>query len=39
MNKSTRYFSNKQEKHVAKSLKGRQTANSGATPFYKVLTY
>lgn len=35
MNKSTRYFSNKQEKHVAKSLKGRQTANSGATPFQK----
>ena len=39
MNKnSTRYFSNKQEKHIAKELGGKQTANSGATPFYKVLT-
>ena len=36
MNKSsTRYFSNKQEKHIAKELGGKQTANSGATPFYK----
>lgn len=36
MNKSsTRYFSNKQEKHVAKVLGGRQTANSGATMFQK----
>ena len=39
MNKSsTRYFSNKQEKHIAKELGGKQTANSGATPFYKGLT-
>lgn len=36
MNKSaTRYFSNKQEKHIAKELGGKQTSNSGATPFYK----
>ena len=32
---STRYYSNKQEKAVAKSLGGRQTANSGATNFSK----
>lgn len=33
MNKSaTRYFSNKQEKHIAKELGGKQTPNSGATP-------
>lgn len=36
MNKnSTRYFSNNQEKKVAKAIGGRKTANSGATPFYK----
>lgn len=36
MNKSsTRYFSNKQEKKVAKTIGGKQTANSGATPFQK----
>lgn len=36
MNKSaTRYFSNKQEKHVAKAVGGKQVANSGATPFSK----
>lgn len=35
-NKSaTRYFSNKQEKHVAKVINGRQTSNSGATMFSK----
>ena len=34
MNKnSTRYFSNRQEKQVAKALNGKQTANSGATKF------
>lgn len=33
--KSTRYFSNRQEKHIAKELGGRKTANSGATPFSK----
>lgn len=36
MNKdSTRYFSNKQEKAVAKAVGGRKVANSGATPFNK----
>ena len=36
MNKSsTRYFSNKQEKRVAKRVGGKQTANSGATKFSK----
>ena len=34
MNKnSTRYYSNQQEKAVAKSVGGRQTANSGGTRF------
>lgn len=32
---STRYFSNKQEKAVAKAVGGRKVANSGATPFSK----
>lgn len=31
----TRFYSNKQEKAVAKVLEGRQTANSGATAFQK----
>lgn len=36
MNKSsTRYFSSKQEKAVAKAVGGKKTANSGATPFQK----
>lgn len=36
MNKTaTRYFSNKQEKHVAKAIGGKKTANSGATMFSK----
>jgi hypothetical protein len=35
MNKPTRYFSNKQEKRVAKRVGGKQTANSGATKFSK----
>lgn len=35
MNKPTRYFSNKQEKHVAKAIGGKQVANSGATKFSK----
>ncbi len=35
MNKPTRFYSNKQEKAVAKAISGRQTANSGATPFRK----
>lgn len=33
--KPTRYYSNKQEQAVAKTLDGRQTSNSGATAFYK----
>lgn len=31
----TRYFSDKQEKAVAKMFNGKQTANSGATKFQK----
>lgn len=36
----TRWYSNKQEKSVAKSINGKQTKNSGATTFQKsdVLT-
>ena len=33
--KPTRYYSNKQESKVAKAVKGRKTANSGATAFSK----
>lgn len=33
--KPTRFYSNRQEKSVAKAVSGKQTANSGATPFYK----
>lgn len=33
--KSTRYYSNRQEKQIAKSLGGKQVANSGATAFFK----
>lgn len=32
---NTRQYSKKQEKRVAKNLKGRVNANSGATGFYK----
>lgn len=32
---NTRYYSNKQEKKIAKKLSGKQTANSGATKFSK----
>ena len=36
MNKqSTRYYSNKQEKKVAKAVNGKQQSNSGATAFAK----
>ena len=36
MNKnSTRYYSNRQEKKVAKILKGKKQSNSGATNFQK----
>jgi len=31
----TRFYSNKQEKRVAKAVGGRQTSNSGATAFSK----
>lgn len=31
----TRYYSKQQEKKVAKAVKGKRTANSGATPFMK----
>jgi hypothetical protein len=34
-NKSTRHYSNRQEKTISKELKGKQQINSGATPFYK----
>lgn len=30
---ATRYFSDRQEKQVAKAIKGKQTSNSGATKF------
>lgn len=35
MTKPTRFYSNKQEKDVAKKLGGKVQSNSGATPFYK----
>lgn len=35
MNRPTRFYSNRQEKAVAKKIKGKQVANSGATPFSK----
>lgn len=35
MNRPTRFYSNKQEKKVAKAVGGRQTSNSGATSFSK----
>ena len=31
----TRFYSNRQEKHVAKELNGKKVANSGATRFNK----
>lgn len=33
--KPTRFYSNRQEKQVAKQFAGKQTANSGATPWVK----
>ena len=33
--KSTRYYSDRQEKQVARGIGGRQVANSGATSFHK----
>ena len=35
LSKPTRYYSNRQERQVAQAVGGRQTANSGATPFQK----
>lgn len=35
MPRPTRFYSNQQEKKVAKAVSGRQTANSGATSFVK----
>lgn len=35
MSKPTRWYSNKQEKHVAKAVGGKQVSNSGATAFNK----
>lgn len=35
MNRPTRFYSNKQEKAVAKAVGGKQVANSGATTFSK----
>lgn len=35
MSLPTRFYSNKQEKHIAKAVNGRKTANSGATRFSK----
>lgn len=35
MTRPTRWYSNKQEKHIAKELGGKQVSNSGATAFNK----
>jgi hypothetical protein len=35
MNRPTRFYSNKQEKHIAKVVGGKKVANSGATAFNK----
>jgi len=35
MNRPTRFYSNKQEKKVAKAIGGKKVANSGATAFNK----
>lgn len=35
MNRPTRFYSNRQEKKVAKALNGKQQSNSGATAFNK----
>ena len=35
MNRPTRFYSNKQEKAIAKAVGGKQVANSGATTFSK----
>ena len=35
MKRPTRFYSNRQEKQIAKAVGGRKTANSGATAFNK----
>ena len=35
MSRPTRFYSDRQEKHIAKVTHGKQTANSGATAFSK----
>ena len=35
MNRPTRFYSDRQEKHIAKQLAGKQVVNSGATTFNK----
>lgn len=35
MSRPTRFYSKRQEQRVAKAVKGKRTANSGATPFGK----
>ena len=35
MNRPTRFYSNRQEKKVAKAINGKKVANSGATAFQK----
>ena len=35
MTRPTRWFSDRQEKKIAKALDGKQVSNSGATPFNK----
>lgn len=35
MNRPTRFYSNRQEKQVAKAIGGKQVSNSGATSFHK----
>lgn len=35
MPRPTRFYSDRQEKHIAKVTDGKQIANSGATPFSK----
>ena len=37
MPRHTRFYSNQQERKVAKAVGGKQTANSGATAFSKIL--
>ena len=36
MKKPTRWYSDKQEKQVAKATGGKQTPNSGSTPYVKA---